>query len=130
MTENWQNNPKFWQTEDFYSGKCQSVDIGSMKSEYLPVKKGALRRDIVTTPGVLTTPSVDECYNGWLEAFAKLGGTKALAEWGRDNPTEFYKLFSRMLASRAAPPQVLSPTLVFNMGGGMGRIIRGEVVDE
>lgn len=31
------------------------------------------------------------------EAFEKMGGIKALVEWGNDNPTEFYKLWSKLI---------------------------------
>jgi hypothetical protein len=30
-------------------------------------------------------------------AFEKLGGIKALTEWGEDNRTEFYKLYARLI---------------------------------
>jgi len=30
-------------------------------------------------------------------AFDNLGGAKGLTEWGRDNLTEFYKLYSRLI---------------------------------
>lgn len=31
------------------------------------------------------------------QAFEKLGGVKALAEWAEDQPTEFYKLYAKLL---------------------------------
>ncbi|MNZ76690.1 hypothetical protein D3C78_952070 [compost metagenome] len=31
------------------------------------------------------------------EAFEKLGGVAALVRWGREEPSEFYKLWARML---------------------------------
>lgn len=40
------------------------------------------------------TVSVKEAF---AEAFKKLGGAKALAEWGMKNPTEFYKLASKLI---------------------------------
>jgi len=30
-------------------------------------------------------------------AFSKMGGEKALAEWGKKNPTDFYKLYARLI---------------------------------
>ena len=33
-------------------------------------------------------------------AFASIGGEEALAGWAKDNPSEFYKLFARLLPSR------------------------------
>jgi hypothetical protein len=30
-------------------------------------------------------------------AFQGIGGVPALTEWGRDNPTEFYKLWAKLL---------------------------------
>lgn len=33
----------------------------------------------------------------FVEAFDKLGGVPALVAWGKDNPTDFYKLVSRLI---------------------------------
>ncbi len=32
-----------------------------------------------------------------IEAFEKMGGVKSLLKWGRSEPTEFYKLWAKML---------------------------------
>ena len=34
--------------------------------------------------------------------FARLGGTPAMAEWARDNPTEFYKIYARLIPVEAS----------------------------
>jgi hypothetical protein len=39
-----------------------------------------------------------------LKAFRKIGGVKHLAEWAKENPTEFYKLAGRLLTQEKAPP--------------------------
>jgi hypothetical protein len=39
--------------------------------------------------------------NAFLDAFQLIGGTPRLALWGHENPTEFYKLWSKL-----APKQV------------------------
>lgn len=38
------------------------------------------------------------------EAFAKLGGVKSLVEWGKDNQTEFYKLWGKLLPVEMKTP--------------------------
>jgi hypothetical protein len=30
-------------------------------------------------------------------AFEQLGGPKALTDWGRDNPTQFYTMYSKLI---------------------------------
>lgn len=40
------------------------------------------------------TQSVKEAF---IEAFEKLGGVEALVKWGHRNPTDFYKLVSKLL---------------------------------
>ena len=47
-------------------------------------------------PGVVNkaTASVKEAF---AEAFDKLGGAEALVAWGRENPTDFYKLASKLI---------------------------------
>jgi hypothetical protein len=39
--------------------------------------------------------------------FTRLGGTAAMAEWAKENKTEFYKLYARLI-----------PTEVTGAGGG------------
>jgi len=41
-----------------------------------------------------TTASVKEALQ---KAFKELGGIKALTEWAKDEPTEFYKLYCKLL---------------------------------
>ena len=33
----------------------------------------------------------------WREAFDELGGVPSLVSWGRENPTEFYKLVTKLI---------------------------------
>ena len=40
------------------------------------------------------TRAVKECL---LEAFEKMGGMKAFVAWGKENPTEFYKLWGKII---------------------------------
>lgn len=37
------------------------------------------------------------------KAFKKIGGIKHLSDWAEDNPTEFYRLFGRVLAQEKPP---------------------------
>lgn len=48
-------------------------------------KKGSLNK---------TTVSVKQVFE---EAFDGLGGTKALVKWAKAEPTEFYKLYSKLI---------------------------------
>lgn len=41
-----------------------------------------------------TTSSIKAAF---VAAFDKLGGVPALVKWGQDNPTDFYKLVSRLI---------------------------------
>lgn len=41
-----------------------------------------------------TTVSVKQVFE---EAFDGLGGTKALVKWAKDEPTEFYKLYAKLI---------------------------------
>ena len=41
-----------------------------------------------------TTASMREA---WREAFDELGGVPSLVSWGRENPTEFYKLVTKLI---------------------------------
>jgi hypothetical protein len=45
------------------------------------------------TPNKMTTAAKD----AFALAFDDIGGPDALAEWGRENRTEFYKLFSKLI---------------------------------
>ena len=36
-----------------------------------------------------------------IAVFTRLGGTAAMAEWARENPTEFYKLYARLIPAQA-----------------------------
>lgn len=40
------------------------------------------------------TASVKQAF---ADAFDNMGGVKALTEWGKTNPTDFYKLYSKLI---------------------------------
>lgn len=48
-------------------------------------------------------------------AFDELGGAKALGEWATENPTEFYKLYARLIPTEVAgdPTSPLSIRVTF-----------------
>lgn len=39
-----------------------------------------------------------------LDAFHGLGGTDALIKWGKENPTEFYKIAARLIPTEVVGP--------------------------
>jgi hypothetical protein len=45
------------------------------------------------------TVSVKQAFG---EAFDKMGGAQALLEWGKKNPTDFYKLSSKLIPTEVA----------------------------
>lgn len=50
------------------------------------------------TPNKTTT----EVKAALIEAFDELGGVDALAKWGAENPTEFYKLWVKILPTQSS----------------------------
>lgn len=60
-----------------------------------------------TTIQVPRNPDIkrQQVVNAFLDAFQLIGGTPRLALWGHENPTEFYKLWSKL-----APRQVEQET--------------------
>lgn len=48
-----------------------------------------------------TTKAVKEAL---VEAFEKMGGVPHFVKWGKDNPTEFYKLWAKMLPTEIKTP--------------------------
>ncbi|MCE9567666.1 MAG: hypothetical protein K8U57_37165 [Planctomycetes bacterium] len=57
--------------------------------------------------------------NALTEAFEKLGGVRSLAEWGQANPTEFYKLWVKLLPQEVAltDPDGDPVSFTLNIGG-------------
>lgn len=43
------------------------------------------------------------------QAFEDMGGVDSLVEWGQENQTEFYKLWSKLLPSQLSQPETLEP---------------------
>ena len=60
----------------------------STKSLRLPTGDGALSRKRVV--------------QAFLDAFEMIGGMPRLAVWANENPSEFYKLYARLLPSQAS----------------------------
>jgi hypothetical protein len=55
-----------------------------------------------------------------LAAFDDLGGVTALAEWAREHPTEFYRLWAKMLPRE----RIASPNLDDALGDDLGRSLQ------
>lgn len=49
------------------------------------------------TKGKQTNPVRLEAKAALLQAFEDMGGVKALVKWGKKNPTEFYRIWARLL---------------------------------
>jgi hypothetical protein len=56
-------------------------------------------RENVVLPRVIGRKRVTAAF---LDAFEMIGGVNRLAYWGHENPTEFYKLFGKLLPSASA----------------------------
>lgn len=57
-----------------------------------------------------------------LAVFTRLGGTAAMAEWARENRTEYYKLYARLIpteVSGAGGGPVTIEIVRFSTGGGV-----------
>ena len=50
------------------------------------------------------------------KAFQALGGVPALAKWGREHPTEFYKLWAELLPQDPLPTGSDTPAIVIKVG--------------
>lgn len=63
------------------------------------------------------------------DAFERLGGVDSLVTWGRENQTEFYKLWSRMLPTEVSGPNGGPiPIETLNAGiSGLSRERRDEI---
>lgn len=63
-------------------------------------------------------------------AFDGIGGAEALIAWARDNPTDFYKLYARLIpteanvsvTAQAAKPEELSDEQLVAIASGAGAI--------
>jgi hypothetical protein len=45
------------------------------------------------------------------EAFDKIGGVKALVEWGKDNKTEFYRLATKLIPTEIGGKAAIEVTV-------------------
>jgi len=50
------------------------------------------------------------------KVFQALGGVPALAKWGREHPTEFYKLWAELLPQDPLPTGSDTPAIVIKVG--------------
>jgi hypothetical protein len=50
------------------------------------------------------------------KAFQALGGVPALAKWGREHPTEYYKLWAELLLQDPLPSGSDMPAIVIKVG--------------
>lgn len=48
------------------------------------------------------------------EAFDEMGGAPALVKWGAENPTEFYKLVTKLIPTEITGPDGSAPVWVIN----------------
>ncbi len=72
-------------------------------------------------------PKVDMAAHNMQKAFKAIGGWRALADWGKNNPTEFYRLWARTL-----PKEVVLEADVndpFGNGGNVRLLIDGVMSD-
>lgn len=63
---------------------------------------GGLKKGCKRAPGTgrkKGTPNkvTSSIKNAFKEAFEEMGGAAALMKWGKDNPTDFYKLASKLI---------------------------------
>lgn len=60
--------------------------------------------DLSSKSGKLTKKDFSrrQVVDAFTEAFETIGGVSRLAMWGHENPTEFYKLYARLLPSQSA----------------------------
>ena len=47
------------------------------------------------------------------EAFEGMGGVAALTDWGKENRTEFYKLYGRLIPSEIAVQEPVDPAIFY-----------------
>ena len=69
------------------------------KAELVSVEKEALPAtpDQQTKAVVKAMREQHPIYGAFGMVFDKIGGVEGLAEWAEDNPTDFYRIFSRMV---------------------------------
>ena len=92
-------------TSDQYEAQVSGGEVGSDVMEVrdweadlavLAEKPTQLR---VPRTGDLSRKQV---VNAFMNAFELIGGTPRLALWANDNPSDFYKLYARLLPSQAS----------------------------
>ena len=103
MTEETEGQVEFIQAEDY------SNEVKEAQEEEIVVKDwNEAMHDIAEAPGtVLRIPrnkdfSRKQVVQAFQDAFDLIGGVPRLAVWAHTNPTDFYKLYSKMLPSQAS----------------------------
>lgn len=66
------------------------------------------------------TRKVKEAFEATFEDLQRGGGPSSLGAWAKDNPTEFYKIASKLI------PAELNANVTGNLAGLLGAIGRGE----
>jgi hypothetical protein len=88
---------KFYTEEEYAEILAQNQQLlaGSPEFEAMTShhSKGVMRQDF----------SRKDVVRAFQRAFELIGGIPRLALWAHDNPTDFYKLYARLLPSQASP---------------------------
>lgn len=63
------------------------------------------RTNSVTIPRNKRAVTRERVVSSFLDAFELIGGTPRLALWGNENPTEFYRLFSKLMPKEQTTKQ-------------------------
>lgn len=81
-------------------------DLGNQNViEFVPRDKFSdTLSDLSSKSGKITKKDFSrrQVVDAFTEAFETIGGVQRLAVWASDNPTEFYKLYARLLPSQSA----------------------------
>jgi hypothetical protein len=56
----------------------------------------------------------------FFDAFGRLGGLEALVAWGRDNPTDFYKLLAKLMPRDVNVSRAMTLQIVEEIVAGPG----------
>jgi hypothetical protein len=79
-----------------------------IKQEYIPAPSVSTLEDMANSKGKkLSVPrsktfSRKDVVNAFNDAFHLIGGVQALALWAGEHPTDFYKLYARLLPTSAS----------------------------
>ena len=65
----------------------------------------------------------------FLNAFVEMGGERKLMEWGKENPTEFYRLLAKLLPRQIQLGVTLEDVLGAFESAGLDRQVRDRLVE-